>query len=1480
MAELAQGVARVAGRLLALTVARVQGQEDRRGDRREGGAAEARDQHHLGARVVQRAGQRELEHGAQLVACLAGPGAREQDRRQLAAGLDQLTRLARAERSGLAGVGDQRDLGLAKPAQDLAPGFGQGVVAERRHPRRGLELDALELLAEQRLARLPHLQQRVGHARVGARFADHAGDVELVRIRAEGLGVGAEELLGRVVVGVEQRDDRVQRAGTLEVVGGGVAAGQGLQRRQVDRVELEQPVMVAEHLVIAGDLAGLGQPLVEARELLAVLDAKLGVGVGVPGLRQLLGQAGGVLERGRGLGGGLLGLQRAEPDQQGHARGQVLFALVAIAGLGLLASLAEPGQEARDQRLQLVGAAGGLEHLGLGEHRRRGHRGQLHGTVRVVGRDGDADPCVRGRAVCGLGAGLGRRVSFGLGPGGVGRRAHERDADPLEQQFQALLVAALAQQQPLEAAQRQRGVVRRRGPERELQLRAIQHGRRAVRHQDQAHSHVLERLALELGDPRATLAAGQLAAALGLADLAVHGHLRGVVVEHPGVDPGRAAGEGILDRLGEPRGVLGGPEHVAPIARAGDDRRERSGVAGVELERAPEPSLGLLGALALELALARDRVDLGGELGLAGVEHERLTQLLLAGLESLVELVDGGEHVAVALGGHPVADHGQANREVVAVVAQRGGQPSVGFAAAVRGLEHPGEQQQALDEVGLITDEGQGLDRALELLLGLGERARVEQQLAEPEPGLGVIGVGLERRFEARPRGRDIAGGPVGDAPDLGQEPRADAVAAELRQLLVHERRRAVEVTRVDPQSDQTLDRSGQAGGPAGDELGATALIAGLALGGVEDPAVGDLGPLRLREATAGDVGGLEHPVGIAEPLEPIDEHGLVVERPRELGPQRDQLVVVGGQLERAGEQLERRRVPLALFMQDPREREAEVADPLAARVLIGLVRELGVESFDALAQQRDPGLEPIRAAIQPAEPERDLVVLGGLGGQLLEGLGRGDLVAQPLLQRASLDHQELDPRGLAGLVVERRVAGHTLEPGVEDRQQLVPASGLEIQLLQFHERALVLGPQLAVVVPRVDRPVGQGQALAVDLGDRREVVGLRVGVEQRLVGGPQRVDRLGPLLAAQQQSGHARRHLGPLGEVAGQEPQQLERVVAPTGLFVELGQAHGPVHALGVVELPALGVEQIRVGLDVVAASLELLVDDQQLVERADVRRVDGQDRAVAGLGWLERVVVLMERGDPQVERDDVLGQRGLVEQLLPRPQQPRPGAVAGRERLETGHALGLLGDQQQRPLVTDERALDQLGAVFPQARAGQVNVDLLLLVGGGQLGVSERELFPGARDLGSARQHGTRDRGQLGQPLGEVEAVVVGDVQTMGVGGRLAALGRERGERLGQRDGLAAKSLGRRIQGRIELAGDLAGDLALASLTLGLAWIGEVADHPADRGGLEIGRGHLLDVADPGLDAVEVVDLLDLFKVLEVVDQLDHRVIAAPDR
>ena len=172
--------------------------------------------------------------------------------------------------------------------------------------------------------------------------------------------------------------------------------------------------------------------------------------------------------------------------------------------------------------------------------------------------------------------GRGPTCSAASGPGSsrtILGQARGRRAGAFEQQLEPLLVAGLAQEQALEAAQRELRIVGRRGSERDLELAQIEDRRRAVRDQDQAHAHALERLALELGDPGTALALGQLAALAsghgrGLAGLAVFDHLGGFVVQHARVDPGRAARVRVFEGLGQARRVAGRVDDLAPVLRA------------------------------------------------------------------------------------------------------------------------------------------------------------------------------------------------------------------------------------------------------------------------------------------------------------------------------------------------------------------------------------------------------------------------------------------------------------------------------------------------------------------------------------------------------------------------------------------------------------------------------------------------------------------------------------------------------------------------------------------------------------------------------------------------------------------------------------------------------------------------------------------------------------------------------------------------
>ena len=1459
LAELGDRVGLTAG-LLALAMARMEGAERRREHVGEGAAREPGDQHGLGSGEVEAAGQRERELGG-LGLGRAGERAGEQQGRLLAARLDELQRwlivdqVAVVERR----IGDQRDLALAHPAQHVAPGPGQRALADRRHPGAGVEVDLVEDLGDQREAGVPQGEEHLGDAPGARHRADDRVDVDLARVTLDRLGVGRDEGLGFGVVGLGQREHAMERERSLELALAAQLGRDRSQRRGVERIEGQQPAMVGEHGGLAGDLVGGGEPLVEIGEQLALLEpesAQLGP-------THALLQARRLVEVGDGQRGRALGLDLAQPDQQADLSGEVLLGggLVAAAAARLARAMGlDPSDELGHQRGQLGGPTGGLEHAGLGDH---------GGGRERVERAGS------------LGVGLRERERLARGALGQLGLARQRHADALEQEVELVLGLARMQQQTLEAAQRERAVVVGRGSEGDLELDLVEHRRGAVGDQRDATAHAFEGLASELA-----LARARLRLALGL----IFG---GLVEDHAGVDPSCTGGVGLVEGLGQVHGVGGRLGQATALLQPGDQQDQRAPVVAVVGERLLEPLVGLVGLLDLELALGRDGLHLGGQLGVARAEH---AAFVAQGLDPLLELIDRGQGVAPALGRAAVANHGEANREVVGVVAQRGGQAAIGLAVAVRRLEHAREQDQALDQVGLIADQPERFDGALELLLGLGQGARVGQDLADAEPSLGVIGVLGQRGVEAGARGRDVAGGPIGDPTDLGQEAGADVpalagaarVAAgrlELGQLAIHQGGRAAEIAGVDPEADQPLDRLGQASGPP------LRAAVGLGLGLVEHPLEEPGGPLGILEALLGQRRGLEQLVGIAERLEPVDEQGEVGQRAGELGLQLEQGPAQAGELardrlddgrERLADERERGPVLAAFVGQDLGQRRAELNDPRTHGFAFGL--DPAMQVGEALAQQRDPLGVAIAASVESAEPERDLVVVRDLAGELLERLGRAGDVAEPLLQRAGLGDQQLDP------LVSRRV-GAALERGqarVEDRQELLPARGLDVELLQLGERARILGPQGPVLVPGIDRAIGQGQLVAVDLGDAQEILGPGVGVVELLVGGPHRVDRLRPLAPTQEQIDQALVNLGSLGEVADQEAEQLERLVAAIdpldALFVESGELERALDPSRIAEGLALGVEQIGEGLDVLALALEPAVDVEQLAQRDRVAGIDREHGPEALFGLRQLVVGLVVAGDAQVERDDVLGQRGLAEQVVPGSQQAgrradfglvlARAAMAIGQRLEAEHALGSLGHQQERALVTEERSLDDLGALFPESRVGQLDGDLLLFVRGRDLGVGLGQLVPRTGQLGPRGQDRAGQDRQLGQAATEVEA---GD-----------GCGRGRGW-LGQRDGLAAEALGPGIEGGIVLG--LGPRRARSDLrpawTARTARLRRLADHAAHGRGLELGRVELVDLAADraraGRGAVELVELVEVVELVDldqffdvddrVVDQLDAR-------
>src|SRR5690606_27546386 len=118
---------------------------------------------------------------------------------------------------------------------------------------------------------------------------------------------------------------------------------------------------------------------------------------------------------------------------------------------------------------------------------------------------------------------------------------------------------------------------------------------------------------------------------------------------------------------------------------------------------------------------------------------------------------------------------------------------------------------------------------------------------------------------------------------------------------------------------------------------------------------------------------------------------------------------IIRRELERRPDQLERRRVALAFLVEDLCEDLAQADDPLLVH---GAVTQPGTQPLDSLAQQADALVEAIGPAVEPAEPERDLVVVGRVGAELLEGLGRRELIAEALLQRAGFDDEQLDALG------------------------------------------------------------------------------------------------------------------------------------------------------------------------------------------------------------------------------------------------------------------------------------------------------------------------------------------------------------------------------------------------------------------------------------------------------------------------------------
>ena len=172
VAELADGVLGVAGRLFALGVAGVEGQQGGRGQGRKRLPGLARDHDDLGPGQVDPAGERELEGRAITVASRPGAGARDQDRGELAARLGPGERGVVGDRRARVelGIRDERDLGLSDPAQDVAPGLGQGALGHGRDPGLAVELELVEVLGEQGLARLPQLQSttRAGPPRSAA----------------------------------------------------------------------------------------------------------------------------------------------------------------------------------------------------------------------------------------------------------------------------------------------------------------------------------------------------------------------------------------------------------------------------------------------------------------------------------------------------------------------------------------------------------------------------------------------------------------------------------------------------------------------------------------------------------------------------------------------------------------------------------------------------------------------------------------------------------------------------------------------------------------------------------------------------------------------------------------------------------------------------------------------------------------------------------------------------------------------------------------------------------------------------------------------------------------------------------------------------------------------------------------------------------------------------------------------------------------
>ena len=703
---------------------------------------------------------------------------------------------------------------------------------------------------------------------------------------------------------------------------------------------------------------------------------------------------------------------------------------------------------------------------------------------------------------------------------------------------------------------------------------------------------------------------------------------------------------------------------------------------------------------------------------------------------------------------------------------------------------------------------------------GLGGFAAVE---GGGELGLGGLG------------GRVFGAGEQG-ATDLREDAGAQFGVGELGELGVHQRVGAVDVAGLDAQADQALDRGGQAlallrvalaGGDAGGE------DAGVELGG----------ELGVAEFGAGEAGGLEQAVGLAEEGEAVDEGGVV-----ELGAGEGDLAgdeggssgggegefgrdggeglvddgeggagLVGLLLERVGEgagDLDDAGGDEVAGVRGLAGGVGEVAEGvdgegvevgvgalLGEHVLVGGVGgtclsgqvEGGADGgVEALAEQLEALVEATAAADEAAEAEQDVVVLGGLGGEGLEGAhGRG-LVAEAFLQGAGLD----DEQGDAGVAV---VLGDLGEALVDDREEQAELAGLEVEALELGERLGVVLAALCDVLPGGDRLGDLGEVLLRDGGDAGLGAQLELRVGHAGGGGPERVDGAVPQALADQQVGEALLDLRVLRELLG------EGLEAAGGVDLAVDAGDEVVHEregagdAGVgVELGGLEVEEAGAGVDEFAVTAAALVDARECAQGVALARGDGDDGLVLLLGAVELACLFVQVGEAQAVADDVFGDGELADEAAVGVDEAVLALFAGGEGLQAGAQVEVVGGEGEGFLEVGERGLGLVGALVPQAGEGGGHGGALGLAGGGGSGVGEGELFPAGVGGGSGGEGGGGEFGEGGEAGGDRC-----DAGALGLGG-----GGGGGGGLGRRGGLGGcRGLGGLLD---DLGGDLGGRLA----------------------------------------------------------------------